>query len=80
MLRKMGSGMLIEGTKAKMGMVEEGKRDIRFKLLDLKRNIAFVEVFSSMYYDYCQLAKINGEWKIVNVLWKMNPSAPRPTR
>ena len=41
LLRKMGAGMLIEGTKAKMGMVEEGKRDIHFKLLDIQRNIAF---------------------------------------
>ncbi len=33
-----------------------------------------------MFYDYIQLAKINGEWKIVNVLWVMNPNAPKPER
>ena len=76
MLQKMGAGSLIGGTEAKWGMVEEGKRNIEFKLLDIQRNIAFAEVLSSMYYDYCQLAKVNGDWKIVNVLWKMNPDAP----
>ncbi|MBN2417559.1 nuclear transport factor 2 family protein [bacterium] len=80
MLNKMGSGMLIAGTEAKMGMVEEGKRALSFRLLDLQRNIAFAEVLSSRYYDYCQLAKVNGEWKIVNVLWKMNPEAAARAR
>lgn len=79
-LRKMGSGDLIEGTKAQWGLVDEDKRNIQFRLLDIQRNIAFIEVLSSMYYDYCHLAKVNGEWKIVNVLWKMNPTAPIPKR
>lgn len=80
MLNYSPAGLLIEGTRAKMGLVEEDKRDIQFKVLDLQNEIAMVEVLSSMYYDYLQLAKINGQWKIVNVLWKMNPSAPRPKR
>ena len=75
-LDKMGSGMLIEGTRAQMGLVEEGKRDIQVNVLDLKDKIACVEVLSAMYYDYLQMAKIDGSWKIVNVLWKMNPNAP----
>lgn len=75
MLNYTSAAMLVEGTRAKMGLVDEDKRDIRFKLLDLQNEIAMAEVLSSRYYDYLQLAKLNGEWKIVNVLWKMNPAA-----
>jgi hypothetical protein len=78
MLNYSPAGFLIEGTQAKLGLVDEDKRDIQFKILDLQNEIAMVEVLSSMYYDYLQLAKLNGQWKIVNVLWKMNPEAPRP--
>lgn len=74
-LRKMGASYLIEGTRAKYGLVDEGERAIKYRLLDMNQNIAFAEVLSSMYYDYCQLVKVNGEWKIVNILWKMNPAA-----
>jgi hypothetical protein len=35
---------------------------------------------SAMFYDYLQLARIDGRWQIVNVLWVMNPSAPVPKR
>jgi hypothetical protein len=37
-------------------------------------------VLSAMYYDYLQVAKIDGEWKIINVLWVMNPNAPPPPK
>jgi len=80
MLNYTSAGSLIEGTRAKLGLVDEDKRNIQFKILDLQNEIAMAEVLSSMYYDYLQLAKLNGEWKIVNVLWKMNPDAPRPKR
>ncbi len=80
MLNYSPAGLLIEGTRAKMGLVDEDKRNIQFKVLDLQNEIAMVEVLSSMYYDYLQLAKLNGQWMIVNVLWKMNPGAPRPKR
>jgi hypothetical protein len=80
MLNYTSAALLVEGTRAKMGLVDEDKRDIQFKLLDLQNEIAMAEVLSSRYYDYLQLAKLNGEWKIVNVLWKMNPGAARPSR
>lgn len=72
--------LLIEGTRAKMGMLEAGKRNIKVTIFDVREDIAMVEVLSTMYYDYLQLAKLDGQWKIVNVLWKMNPDAPRPNR
>lgn len=80
MLDKMGAGLLIEGTRAKLGLLDEEKRNIEVTILDFKEDIAMVEVLSAMYYDYLQMAKIDGQWKIINVLWKMNPDAPRPSR
>jgi hypothetical protein len=79
MLNKMGAGLLIEGTRAKKGLLEEGKRNIEVTLLDVGLGLASVKVTSAMYYDFLQMAKIEGQWKIVNVLWKMNPNAPKRT-
>lgn len=80
MLDKMGASLLIEGTRAKMGMVPEDKREIEYTLLDIRDNIAMVKVLSSRYYDYLQVAKFGDSWKIVNVLWIMNPSLSRSSR
>jgi hypothetical protein len=80
MLDKMGAALLIEGTRAKMGMVPVDERNIELNILDVKNNIAMVKVLSSRYYDYLQVAKFGDSWKIVNVLWVMNPDAPRPNR
>lgn len=78
MLDKMGASFLIEGTRAKMGMLPEEKRNIQVTILDIMEDIAMVKVLSAMYYDYLQVGKINGEWKIINVLWVMNPNVSSP--
>jgi hypothetical protein len=80
MLNYGGSELLIEATRARLGLLDEDKRNIRLTIFDVQPHIALVEVLSTMFYDYLQLACINGEWKIVNVIWKMNPDAPRPSR
>jgi len=80
MLNYSGSELLIEATRARTGLLDEDKRNIRLTIFDVQPNIALVEVLSTMFHDYLQLACLNGEWKIVNVLWKMNPEAPRPAR
>lgn len=80
MLNKMGANLLIEGTRAKMGLLPEEKRKIEVTVLDVMEDIAMVKVLSAMYYDYLQVAKIDGEWKIINVLWVMNPNAPPPPK
>ena len=28
------------------------------------------------FLDYAHVARINGEWKIINVLWALHPEAP----
>lgn len=43
------------------------------KILDVCENTAAVRVDAAQWIDYLHLARWNGEWKIVNVLWEMRP-------
>ncbi len=76
----MGAGMLIEGTRAKMGLLSEEKRKIEVKILDSAEELAVVKVLSARYYDFLQMAKVEGQWKIINVLWVMNPDSQPPSK
>jgi len=42
-------------------------------ILDIFENVASVRVDATQWIDYLHLARWNGEWKIVNVLWEMRP-------
>lgn len=76
-LYKMGAADLIEGTRAGLGIVPEGERDIDVEIYDISHGIAAVKVTSSQYIDHVQVGKVNGEWKIINVLWVPNPDRPQ---
>ncbi|RBL88327.1 nuclear transport factor 2 family protein [Chitinophaga flava] len=41
-------------------------------LLDVSSNTASVKLYADDWIDYMHLAKLNDEWKIVNVLWQFN--------
>ena len=45
------------------------------RILDLFGNSAIARAEMSSWIDYMHLAKWNGEWKIVNVLWELKPQA-----
>ena len=51
------------------------KQNDRVTLLDIFGNIACVKIEASDLVDYLQLAKCNGEWKIINVLWTMKSAS-----
>ena len=63
-----------EGVKAK-----DFEPDKPFKLsveiCDVTGDYAMAKTVNTKYgfFDYCQLAKFNGEWKIINVLWGWLP-------
>ncbi len=44
------------------------KPEIIVEVLDVYQNVATAKVISE-FMDYCQLAKLSGQWQIVNVLW-----------
>ncbi len=49
----------------------EQRKEVR--ILDIFGNAASVRVDASSWVDYLHVAKWNGRWVIVNVLWEMRP-------
>lgn len=70
----MGATNLVQSTRAGYGTntpKEKQQKDVT--ILDVFGNTASVKVVASDWIDYMHLAKWNGEWKIVNVLWELKP-------
>jgi hypothetical protein len=42
-------------------------------ILDIFRNASVVKIDAGAWVDYLQVAKWNGRWVIVNVLWELRP-------
>ncbi len=71
---QMSALTLINSTKAGGGKktpTEQQQKDVT--ILDIYNNSASVKVIASDWIDYLHVAKWNGEWKIVNVLWELKP-------
>jgi hypothetical protein len=49
-------------------------------ILDRYQNAAVAKVVAANWIDYLQLAKFNGDWKIVNVLWEPKPKDSAPPK
>jgi hypothetical protein len=47
------------------------KEDV--SVLDIYNNIATVRIDAGLWIDYLHVARWNGGWKMVNVLWEMAP-------
>jgi hypothetical protein len=74
-LGEMTADQLIESTGLGGGSdtpVERRHEDVT--VLDVYGDIASVRIYASDWVDHLQLAKWNGEWKIVNVLWEPHPA------
>jgi hypothetical protein len=56
------------------------KRKDEVRILDVYQNAASVRVQASSWVDYLHIAKSNGRWVIVNVLWEMDPAAMQQGR
>ncbi len=73
-LDSMGAMTLVQRVRAGGGRKtpkEAQMKDVR--ILDRFQNAAVVKVVASSWIDYLQVAKFNGDWKIVNVLWELKP-------
>jgi hypothetical protein len=73
----MNSEVLIEAARSGRGKVDPDKRNISVAVLDLNEHTASARVFTVQFNDFLHLAKVNGQWKIVNVLWC--PPVQQPT-
>jgi hypothetical protein len=74
MLQQMSAMGLVQGVRSGGGKntpKERQEKDVT--ILDVYRNAASVRVVASDWIDYLHLAKFNGRWVIVNVLWELKP-------
>jgi len=74
-LYKMGSSGMLAAVGA--GLLnrpqEEWKLDL--EVYDVSHGMASVKATSSQFIDQLLLGRVNGEWKILNDLWVVNPEA-----
>lgn len=74
-LDSMGAMTLVQRVKAGGGTKtpkEQQQKDVT--ILDIYENAACVKVVAASWIDYLQVAKFNGRWVIVNVLWELKPT------
>lgn len=71
---------LIRQTEAAMGTdIPPERRWRTVEILDIDGNLASVKLSSTRLVDYMHLARWDGGWRIVNVLWDGRPEdRPRP--
>ena len=75
-LDQMGAMALVQGVKRGFGKntpKEKQQKDVT--ILDVFENAASVKIVASDWIDYLHIAKSNGRWVIVNVLWELKPES-----
>ncbi len=73
-LSQMSAMSLVQGTRRGGGKntpKEKQQKDVT--ILDVFENAASVKIVASDWIDYLHMAKFNGRWVIVNVLWELKP-------
>ena len=78
-LGQMSAMSLVLGTRAGGGKdtpVTERRKDIT--IFDIYQNAASAKIDATGWVDYLHLAKWNGRWVIVNVLWELHPVRRTP--
>ena len=74
-LDQMSAMTLVQGTRRGGGKdtpTEQQQKDVI--ILDVFGNTASVKAIMSGWIDYMHMAKSNGRWVIVNVLWELKPA------
>jgi Putative lumazine-binding len=71
---QMGAMTLVQRTRDGGGKKTPPDRQLKeIKILDRYNNAAVVKIIASDWIDYLEVAKFNGDWKIINVLWELKP-------
>jgi hypothetical protein len=74
-LGQMSAMSLVQGTRAGGGQdIPAAQRQRDVTILDIYQNAASAKIVASTWIDYLHLAKWNGRWVIVNVLWELKPT------
>lgn len=69
-INEMGKAQLVGMTSNKRSANPDFDGSDHVHLLDIFQDIATVRVDFPGWVDHVQIAKLNGEWSIVNVLWQ----------
>jgi hypothetical protein len=73
-LEQMSSMGLVQGVRSGFGKNTAKEKQLKdIFVLDVFGNTASVKAVMSDWIDYMHIAKSNGRWVIVNVLWEMKP-------
>jgi hypothetical protein len=73
-LQNMGASALVNGTRHGYGKnTPQARQRKEVTILDIFGNAASAKADMAEWVDYMQLAKIDGRWMIVNVLWERRP-------
>ena len=75
----MGAMTLVQRTRDGGGKKTPPDRQLKeITILDRYNNAAVVKIVASDWIDYLEVAKFNGDWKIINVLWELKPKPAVP--
>jgi hypothetical protein len=73
-LIQMSAMTLVQGTRSGGGStIPAAERADSVKILDIYGGAASVRVRAATWIDYLHMAKFNGQWRILNVLWENDP-------
>src|ERR1044072_6685565 len=74
-LGQVGGMTLVQRVKAGGGTKtpkDQQQKDVT--ILDIYENAACAKILAASWVDYLQLARFEGRWVIVNVLWELKPA------
>jgi len=75
-VQNMSAEQLIGATRGGAGkQTPADQRRMDVQILDIYENVASVRVTAGEWIDYLHVGKVDGEWKIINVLWEFTPEA-----
>lgn len=75
-IQNMGATALVNGTSRGFGKdTPPDRQEKAVKILDVFQGAASVRITMADWIDYLQLAKVDGRWVIVNVLWERKAKA-----
>ena len=78
-LESQSAMTLVRNTRAGGGNrtpPERQQKDVT--ILDIYENAASVKVVAGAWIDYLHVARADGRWQIVNVLWELKPQPASP--
>ncbi len=70
-LENMGAPSLVQATRRRNRTESTDKQVIYVAVLDIVGTAAIAKLKRKNWVDYMHLSKVNGQWKIVNVLWEL---------